>query len=145
MSQPQITPPEGGARITIAGGQLQVPDNPIIPFIEGDGTGPDIWAAAVRVLDAAVENAYAGARKIRCVEIYAGQKPFDEWGTWLPDTTVEAIERCSGHDGTYAVKQEYHEISMKIARPVVNKVKQAESDHYTSDCAMAGSAKSGSP
>ncbi len=90
MSEPQITAPEGGARITIADGQLQVPANPIIPFIEGDGTGPDIWAAAVRVFDAAVEKAYDGERKIHWVEIYAGQKPFDKWGTWLPDSTVEA-------------------------------------------------------
>jgi isocitrate dehydrogenase len=90
MSEPQITPPEGGARITVADGQLQVPENPIIPFIEGDGTGPDIWAATVRVLDAAVEKAYGGERKIHWVEIYAGQKPFDRWGTWLPDSTVEA-------------------------------------------------------
>ena len=90
MSEPQITAPEGGARITIADGQLQVPANPIIPFIEGDGTGPDIWAAAVRVFDAAVEKAYDGERKIHWVEIYAGQKPFDKWGTWLPDSTVQA-------------------------------------------------------
>jgi isocitrate dehydrogenase len=90
MSEPQITAPEGGARITIADGQLQVPTNPIIPFIEGDGTGPDIWAAAVRVFDAAVEKAYDGERKIHWVEIYAGQKPFDKWGTWLPDSTVQA-------------------------------------------------------
>jgi isocitrate dehydrogenase len=90
MSEPVITPPEGGAKITIADGQLQVPNNPIIPFIEGDGTGPDIWAAAVRVLDAAVEKAYGGERKIHWVEIFAGQKPFDQWGSWLPDATVEA-------------------------------------------------------
>lgn len=56
----------------------------------------------------------------------------------IPDTEVKAIERCSGHDGTYAVKKEYHDISMKIARPVVNKVKQMEADHYSSDCPMAG-------
>ena len=56
----------------------------------------------------------------------------------VPDTEVQAIERCSGHDGTYAVKKEFHEISMKIARPVVNRVKQMGADHYTSDCAMAG-------
>ncbi len=90
MSEPQITPPAGGAKITIADGKLQVPNNPIIPFIEGDGTGPDIWAAAVRVLDAAVEKAYGGERKIHWLEIYAGQKPFDKWGSWLPDSTVEA-------------------------------------------------------
>ncbi|MFQ5634005.1 MAG: NADP-dependent isocitrate dehydrogenase [Gammaproteobacteria bacterium] len=90
MSEPQITPPDAGAKITIADGRLQVPDNPIIPFIEGDGTGPDIWAAAVRVLDAAVEKAYGGQKKIHWMEVYAGQKPFDQWGSWLPDSTVEA-------------------------------------------------------
>ncbi len=90
MSEPQITAPEGGAKMTIIDGRLQVPDKPIIPFIEGDGTGPDLWAAAVRVLDGAVEKAYGGQRKIHWVEIYAGQKPFDKWGTWLPDTTIEA-------------------------------------------------------
>jgi len=90
MSEPQITPPDGGAKITIADGQLNVPNNPIIPFIEGDGTGRDIWAATVRVLDAAVEKAYNGERKIHWVEVYAGQKPFDKWGSWLPDSTVEA-------------------------------------------------------
>jgi len=90
MSEPQITPPDGGARITIANGRLNVPNNPIIPFIEGDGTGPDIWAASVRVLDAAVEKAYGGDRKIHWVEVYAGQKPFDKWGSWLPDSTVQA-------------------------------------------------------
>ena len=90
MSEPQITPPEGGAKITIADGKLNVPNNPIIPFIEGDGTGRDIWASSVRVLDAAVEKAYGGERKIHWLEIYAGQKPFDKWGSWLPDSTVEA-------------------------------------------------------
>jgi len=90
MSEPQITPPDGGARITIADGQLNVPNNPIIPFIEGDGTGRDIWASTVRVLDAAVDKAYDGKRKIHWVEVYAGQKPFDKWGSWLPDSTVEA-------------------------------------------------------
>jgi isocitrate dehydrogenase len=90
MSEPQITPPAGGAKITIADGKLNVPDNPIIPFIEGDGTGRDIWASAVRVLDAAVEKSYGGSRKIHWLEIFAGQKPFDNWGSWLPDSTVDA-------------------------------------------------------
>lgn len=90
MSEPQITPPAGGAKITIADGKLNVPDNPIIPFIEGDGTGRDIWASAVRVLDAAVEKSYGGSRKIYWLEIFAGQKPFDNWGSWLPDSTVDA-------------------------------------------------------
>jgi len=92
MSEPQITPPDGGAKITIADGQLNVPNNPIIPFIEGDGTGRDIWASTVRVLDAAVDKAYGGERKIHWVEVYAGQKPFDKWGSWLPDSTVEACK-----------------------------------------------------
>ena len=90
MSEPQITPPPGGAKITIADGKLNVPDNPIIPFIEGDGTGRDIWASAVRVLDAAVEKSYGGSRKIHWLEVFAGQKPFDNWGSWLPDSTVDA-------------------------------------------------------
>jgi isocitrate dehydrogenase len=92
MSEPRITPPEGGEKITISDGKLQVPDNPIIPFIEGDGTGPDIWASAVRVFDAAVEKTYGGTRKIHWVEIFAGQKPFDQWGSWLPDSTIEACK-----------------------------------------------------
>jgi isocitrate dehydrogenase len=90
MSEPQITPPADGAKITIADGKLNVPDNPIIPFIEGDGTGRDIWASAVRVLDAAVEKSYGGTRKIHWLEVFAGQKPFDNWGSWLPDSTIDA-------------------------------------------------------
>ncbi len=83
--------PAGGARIAIAGGKLQVPPNPIIPFIEGDGTGPDIWRASVRVLDAAVSKAYGGKKKIHWMEVYAGQKSYDHLNTWLPDETVEAF------------------------------------------------------
>ena len=90
MADAAPTPPEGGARITIDNGKLQVPDNPIVPFIEGDGTGPDIWRSTVRVLDAAVEKAYGGSRKIHWMEIYAGQKAFDLFGNWLPDESVEA-------------------------------------------------------
>jgi isocitrate dehydrogenase len=90
MADAAPTPPEGGARITIENGKLQVPDNPIVPFIEGDGTGPDIWRATVRVLDAAVEKAYAGKRKIHWMEIYAGQKAFDLVDNWLPDESVRA-------------------------------------------------------
>jgi isocitrate dehydrogenase len=84
------TPPQGGARITIDDGNLTVPDNPIIPFIEGDGTGPDIWRASVRVLDAAVDAAYGSKRKIHWMEIYAGQKSYDLYNSWLPDQTVAA-------------------------------------------------------
>jgi len=90
MAEPTLTPPAGGAKITIDSGKLQVPNNPIIPFIEGDGTGPDIWRASVRVLDAAVEKAYGGQRKIHWLEIYAGEKANNQFGTWLPDSTVQA-------------------------------------------------------
>jgi len=82
--------PAGGQKITISNGKLQVPDQPIVPFIEGDGTGPDIWRASVRVLDAAVAKAYGGKRKIHWMEVYAGQKSNDLFNTWLPDETVAA-------------------------------------------------------
>jgi isocitrate dehydrogenase len=74
-----------------ASGKLSVPDQPILPFIEGDGTGPDIWAASVRVFDAAVEKAYGGSRKIAWTEVLAGQKAFDQTGSWLPDATLDAF------------------------------------------------------
>ena len=90
MADAAPTPPAGGAKITIDNGKLNVPDTPIIPFIEGDGTGPDIWRATVRVLDAAVAKAYDGRRQIQWMEIYAGQKAFDHFDSWLPDETVEA-------------------------------------------------------
>ena len=86
----QIAPPAQGEKITISNGKLQVPDRPIIPFIEGDGTGPDIWRASVRVLDAAVNKAYRGRRRIEWMEVYAGQKSNDLYNTWLPDETVAA-------------------------------------------------------
>src|SRR5499425_2251152 len=82
--------PAHGASITRRDGQLVVPDNPVIPFIEGDGTGPDIWRASVRVMDAAVQKAYGGRRKIHWMEVYAGQKSNDLFNTWLPDETVAA-------------------------------------------------------
>src|SRR5918996_2437005 len=82
--------PANGTAIKRESGRLVVPDNPIIPFIEGDGTGPDIWRASVRVLDAAVQKAYAGKRKIHWMEVYAGQKSNDLFNTWLPDETVAA-------------------------------------------------------
>ena len=84
------TPPTGGAHISKTPTGLNVPDRPIIPFIEGDGTGPDIWRASVRVLDAAVAKAYGGARKIEWMEVLAGEKAFNATGHWLPDSTVEA-------------------------------------------------------
>jgi isocitrate dehydrogenase len=85
MPDGKITPPAEGARITIVNGKLQVPDQPIIPFIEGDGTGPDIWRATVRVLDAAVAKAYGGQRRIHWMEIFAGEKSFRLAGDWLPE------------------------------------------------------------
>ena len=90
MAEPVLAPPAGGAKITIDNGNLKVPNNPIIPFIEGDGTGRDIWRASVRVLDAAVEKAYGGERKIHWLEIYAGEKANNQFGTWLPEATVQA-------------------------------------------------------
>jgi len=90
MAEPIITAPAGGATITISGGKLNVPNNPIIPFIEGDGTGPDIWAASVRVLDAAVAKAYGGEKKIHWLEVYAGEKSNNQFGTWLPESSVQA-------------------------------------------------------
>ena len=86
----KLVPPPGGAQIRIQDGKLVVPDNPIIPFIEGDGTGPDIWRASVRVLDAAVAKAYGGRRQIHWLEVYAGEKANKQFNTWLPDETVAA-------------------------------------------------------
>ena len=78
-------------KITVTNGELQVPDRPVIPFIEGDGTGPDIWAAASRVLEAAVDKAYKGEKSIEWKEVYAGQKAFDKTGEWLPEETLDVI------------------------------------------------------
>lgn len=80
-----------GQKITVSNGVLNVPNNPVVPFIEGDGIGPDIWAAAVRVLDAAVEKAYNGEKKIEWKEVLAGQKAFDQTGEWLPQETLDVI------------------------------------------------------
>src|SRR6476659_6797522 len=86
--------PKDGAKITMgANKQLQVPDNPIIPFIEGDGTGRDIWKASVRVFDAAVEKAYKGKKKIAWMEVFAGEKSFKKYGSWLHDDTVPAFQQ----------------------------------------------------
>jgi isocitrate dehydrogenase len=83
--------PKEGSQITFLDGKLHIPDNPIIPYIEGDGTGRDIWAASVRVFDAAVERAYSGKRKIHWFEVYAGEKSWTQFENWLPDQTVDAI------------------------------------------------------
>ena len=95
----KINIPSGGKKITINNGNLNVPDNPIIPYIEGDGTGPDIWRATVNVLDSAIEKAYKGTRKIHWMEIYAGEKSNNVYGpnTWLPDETLKYIDEKGSH------------------------------------------------
>lgn len=92
MSYEHLVVPPDGERIATENGRLKVPAHPIIPFIEGDGTGPDIWRASVRVFDAAVEKAYPGERGIAWMEVYAGQKAFDQFDEWLPDETVRAFK-----------------------------------------------------
>ena len=82
----------GGSKIELKNGQLNVPNNPTIPFIQGDGTGPDIWQSSVRVFDAAVEKAYRGDRKIDWLEVYAGEKAFDKFNNWLPDETIQSCK-----------------------------------------------------
>ncbi|MGE5127841.1 MAG: isocitrate/isopropylmalate family dehydrogenase, partial [Betaproteobacteria bacterium] len=91
MPYQHAKPPAEGERITVHDGRLSVPDRPIVPFIEGDGTGPDIWRASVRVLDAAVAKAYGGRRRIAWMEVYAGEKAHKKLDSWLPDETVEAF------------------------------------------------------
>ena len=91
MSYQNIQVP-AGEKITISGGKLRVPDHPVMPFIEGDGTGPDIWRASVRVFDAAVAKAYGGQRQIAWMEVFAGEKSFKRFNTWLPDETVAAFK-----------------------------------------------------
>jgi isocitrate dehydrogenase len=93
MSQHIPTPPSFGEAITLENGKLTVPDQPIVPFIEGDGIGPDIWAASVRVFDAAVEKAYGGARKVAWMEVLAGEKAFNLTKSWLPEETLQAFNK----------------------------------------------------
>jgi len=92
MAYINVKVPEGGEKISIKDGALDVPDHPIIPFVEGDGTGRDIWRASVRVFDAAVEKAYGGKRKVHWMEVYAGEKSFKMFQSWLPDETTEAFK-----------------------------------------------------
>src|SRR5690606_27713851 len=87
-----LTAPKSGERITISNGKLNVPNHPIIPFIEGDGTGPAIWKASQAVFDAAVEKAYGGKRKIEWFEVYAGEKSFNKYNDWLPEDTLTALK-----------------------------------------------------
>ena len=84
--------PSNGERITYAHGRLEVPNNPIIPFVEGDGTGPDIWRTSVRVFDAAVEKAFNGERRVAWMEVFAGEKAHTQFGDWLPQETVDAMQ-----------------------------------------------------
>src|SRR5437899_9640962 len=91
MPYKDVTPPAGG-KISIESGKLNVPENPILPFIRGDGTGPDIWAASQRVFDAAVAKAYGGQRKVAWFEVYAGEAAKNKFENWLPDDTIEAFK-----------------------------------------------------
>jgi isocitrate dehydrogenase len=91
MAYKDITPPAGG-KISVKSGKLNVPENPILPFIRGDGTGPDIWAASERVFDAAVKKAYGGKRKIVWFEVFAGELAKNKFDNWLPDDTIEAFK-----------------------------------------------------
>jgi isocitrate dehydrogenase len=90
MPYKDLTPPAGG-KISIQNGKLNVPNNPVLPFIRGDGTGPDIWAASQRVFDAAVQHAYGAKRKITWFEVYAGEAAKNKYDNWLPDDTIEAF------------------------------------------------------
>src|ERR1700761_3349814 len=91
MAYKDVTPPAGG-KISIQNGKLNVPDNPVLPFIRGDGTGPDIWAASERVFDAAIEKVYGGKRKVSWFEVFAGEAAKNKFDNWLPDDTVEAFK-----------------------------------------------------
>ena len=82
-----------GEIITLKDGRMTVPNHPILPYIEGDGTGPDIWRGSVRVFDAAVAKAYGSSRTIRWLEVLAGQKAFDQTGSWLPDETLDSFRK----------------------------------------------------
>src|SRR4051795_5845427 len=86
-----LKPPTSGTAISRKAGRLIVPDDPIIPYIEGDGTGPDIWRASVRVFDAAVAKAFGGKKKIAWFEVPAGEKAKEQHGEWLPNDTLEAV------------------------------------------------------
>jgi isocitrate dehydrogenase len=93
MAEAKPAVPKDGQKITLANGKLTVPDRPILPFIEGDGIGRDIWRASVRVLDAAVEKAYGAKKKVAWMEVYAGEKAFTKFNNWLPDETIDAYRQ----------------------------------------------------
>lgn len=88
-----IQVPQHGQKISMQNGKLQVPDLPVIPFIEGDGIGPDIWRASQRMIDAAIEKAYGSKRKIAWMEVYAGEKAYNQFGEWLPGETIQAFRK----------------------------------------------------
>src|SRR5439155_758003 len=90
MPYKDLMPPKGG-KISIQNGKLNIPENPVLPFIRGDGTGPDIWAASQRVFDAAVQKVYGGQRKVAWFEVFAGEAAKKRFDTWLPDQTVQAF------------------------------------------------------
>ena len=92
-SSAAAAPPTWGKPISMGPDGLVVPDTPIIPFIEGDGTGPDIWRSSVRAINAAVEKAYNGSRKLAWVEVMAGEKAFKTTGSWLPEETLDAFKK----------------------------------------------------
>jgi len=103
-----VAVPVDGKKIGYADGKYSVPDNPIIPFIEGDGTGRDIWKASLRVFNAAVEKAYKGKRRVAWYEVFAGEKAKAKFDTWLPDDTVEAVrdKRATVLDDAYRAHPE---------------------------------------
>jgi len=92
MAYKTVQVPVSGETISIQDGKLTVPDHPILPFVEGDGTGRDIWRASRRVFDAAVQKAYVGTRKVEWMEVYAGEKAYHQFGSWLPDETIQAFK-----------------------------------------------------
>jgi isocitrate dehydrogenase len=92
MAYKTVQVPVSGEKISIQDGKLTVPDHPILPFVEGDGTGRDIWRASRRVFDAAVQKAYVGTRKVEWMEVYAGEKAYHQFGSWLPDETIQAFK-----------------------------------------------------
>ena len=94
MAEPKLSAPAGGAKITVKDAKLTVPDNPILPFIEGDGTGRDIWKASVRIFDAAVDKAFGGKKRIQWFEVPAGEKAKEKHGEWLPNDTLEAVRHA---------------------------------------------------
>ncbi len=92
MSYQTINIPKTGEKISMVGGKLSVPDHPILPFVEGDGSGRDIWRASQGVIDAAVRQAYGDKQKIEWMEVFAGEKAYNKFGSWLPDETLQAFE-----------------------------------------------------